>query len=332
MKNIKFPLIFILLCSIGFSSCSLFLNSSVKKIAKNTSIKSGDDYCLFDRTYSPEFIQKFKTSTLVYFYSKEDSLHPDQLAQLKMYVPKVWTITPVIFAPESDLSLYENNEQYTIFSNWEIKISGENMNGTQVRSTSHCKRMSYIFGTTKKGKPNVTYLMRYDLKEHGKAIKEYEHPLNSDYYYNYNPLSICSQLQILNNSLLIDGSRKDISTIINNPSLGQLLSRDTLFVNNFLALKAASLFNINYKKGDNTADNSDAFKVYPYKYKIDSTEELNKLFIEQGRGRFFADVVESFEKFESYFIIYDTKEGKVLYNQLRKGSNNDIKALVKKLD
>ena len=55
-------------------------------------------------------------------------------------------------------------------------------------------------------------------------------------------------------------------------------------------------------------------KNYPYKYKVCNVQELNKIFIEEKRGRLIADYISIPNDFLS-FNIYDTKQGKLLYSQ-----------------
>lgn len=313
MKNIKLYFILSVFFLFGFNKVNSIQSPGLVDV----------DYCLKDKNYSSEFIQKFKASTLVYFYSKLDEKNPEYLTYLKNYLPKVWTITPVIFAPDDEISKYINDDNYSCVTNQETIINtvSEPFNNANYRprSTNYLfnKKLSFPFGNTKKGQTTFETLMYSRLMPRDKStvitadlftqkftVVEPE----QDTYYNYSPISICTQLQIICNNLLTKNMRSGYYTSVADGSLGQVIYKDTLYIPDYLLIKRKSLMNLKKE------DNQEVMKNYPYKYKVCNVQELNKIFIEEKRGRLIADYISIPNDFLS-FNIYDTKQGKLLYSQ-----------------
>ena len=162
------------------------------------------------------------------------------------------------------------------------------------------------------------------LKVYKKGQKE---PYNT--YVKNNLLTTYKLLQTLNKSLIKANLIEDPEKFIVDPSLGKLIINDTLYMLEYASCKRSSLWNTNYE------DNIDVMKVYPYKYRFCSYDELYKIFITENRGRLFLDY--DYSNVSDRLEIYDFKEGKCIYKQELNSpahfclTEKDLKKLLKKV-
>ena len=313
----------IVVLSIVLSGCApglvLPLRLSVDALVKENIRLSGDNNCVLNRSFSDKQMESFKSRTLVFFYSKQDAEHKEQLRQYQNYLPKVWTITPVIFAPESDLLLYQKSDNYVCLINDTITVANEDLKGPSLIHTSYYKKMYFLYRENAAKKYDTIHVFNYGMYM---RIGDDDNPFipTSENYFNYNPLSVCTQLQALNNTLTAKQERIVYTEDIKSDSLRKLLSKDTLYIPYYLVNKLTQTLE----------DNSSIMKKYPFNYKICSVEDINNIFIDNKRGRLFADYALPFNTSQR-LVIYDTKTGAVIYCQQLdspvelKLTNQDIK-------
>ena len=295
-------------------------NNSYSQVKK---IDESRDYLMTSRRqFSPEIIEKLKSTTTVFFLKENTRSFNDSI---KAVVKSVWDLSPIIFADIDDYKKYSTDLKYSYFcidASWELVKRGlfaEYFNSSmRVYLTLHVSTE-----VLKKGKLNSVGLCRIELFPDAKTLQllidaadwdainkiNYENAV----FHNWSPVFLKAQIETLKSNLK-NNRRIGLYESIKSDSLTQFLLQDTLYVSKNL------LFTFKDRPVREKENEENLFKNYNYKYRICTDAELYDIFEIQKRGRLLFEYVKSSS--DKIIIIYDMKNKNILYRRHSPMSRN----------
>ena len=305
MKKLKIELVRFMLLFF-FSLICLSVKSQSK-------MQDPDDfYLITERKISQEIIEGLKKTKTIFFISYSN---PSALDTLKSVIQSTWDLTPIIFEDIEKFDFYSNNPDYSYFI---IEAGNES---SRITIDQYYLTLRYIEEINKKGKAKTIGLCRIELypkfESYGvmnaRNAEEKRKILHkSKKFYNYSPVILRAQLLAFKHNLLNNIRPREGKTIVDE-NLVQKLSNDTLYVPRSI-LKRYGTYSAKA-----TSIDDDIFKHYPYSYKICDDQELYEIFINQKRGRYLFEFVKS--SLTKFIIVYDLKDGKMIYKRMTPHSN-----------
>lgn len=282
--------------------------------------------------FDDETIDRLKATTTVFFYSREQKNHLDSI---KKAVNDGWKLTHVIFADISMFDEYEGDPKYSYFIIEAISETTTSTSGMGSYTNTHFFLSLRLFDkTSKHGKVSTTGLCRIELYPSTVTLfmapgkKKSDDVIGKIYengsFYNWNPVLIRAQLANAETDIR-NKIKPYFYAEVHDDDLTNLLATDTLYVPETL------LMSFNMFTGAEKEKNENIFENYPYKYKVCTNDELYEIFEKQQRGRFLFEYVKS--STDKFIIIYDLKQGKIIYRNYTPISYNikskDIEKITK---
>jgi hypothetical protein len=271
--------------------------------------------------YYDSTIKIFKKTKTVFLYRPEDVL---RLEQYKIALSDAWTITPLIFAPESETNKYAAKPGYSFFqvngSSKEAMVSG----GKSMGFHSHYFMALITPNGRRDEKGDIVLDVIYRNELFTRMGNSNDLFPKEQSYFNFNPVQLAVYFRIANNNLLSGSRGPGVWDEIKDASLQPALAKDTLYIPENI------LIDFNKFNGKETKNTENLFGSYPYKYKICSQDELFQIFFIRKTGRLLFDYVKS--STDKHVSILDYKQGKILYKAYTAVSYNlkekDIKNIL----
>ncbi|MEO6254952.1 MAG: hypothetical protein ABIO79_16695 [Ferruginibacter sp.] len=272
-----------------------------------------------------EQLEKLKATTTVFFYKKSRNYSIDSIKQA---VTSAWDLTPIIFEDIAKADKYTGNPKYSFFS---IEGIAKTSRSTSISYTNtHYYLVLRIFKEeTKKGKIKTTPLCRLELfpnyatmeiatpPHYGNDVLDGEEVVSELYdrgvFYNWSSITLKAMLGALTTELK-NNERRWVYANVKSPDLTEILSKDTLYIPQYL------LISYNAFSGKEKQKDENILSEYKYKYRVCTDKELYQIFEVEKRGRLLFEYVKS--STDKFISIYDLKEKKVIYKRYSPMSYN----------
>lgn len=290
-----------------------------------------------------EQLELLKKTTTVFVLPDKDS---QNVASFEQAIKSVWSITPFLIAKASEIPVYSNKKQYSIFKfrHWKqsVRVSnGPKSTGASVTSVYLAYELwitdgtgdtrshviagvelypeSELFGKIYTGSTTDELSARPE-RTTTKMLKDYT-------IYNWGPGFLKGYLKSLQDAIVNQKRRDPMYGVSENDRLISLKT-DTLYVPDYVSIKY-NPFTIEENETD--MEDESLSQAYPYPVKLVSAEELNKLILTQPIKYLV------FTKSSSAKIInvYDSKDGALLYattNRSYKFKYKDLRKLAREID
>jgi hypothetical protein len=287
-----------------------------------------------------ETLAAFKKTTTLFTLPYADYV---DVTLFEKAISAVWTITPFKIIKPEELSNYTNKDGFSIFS-----FGGYMMNrgtgGGPMASNLHMTYDLWMPGVKKKSKQEFFARVQLHtdpetfvtaIRNSGKRNDDFSrHMLNYLYndalIYNWGPGFLKGYLKKINDQLSEHKERGPFSEETDKQTLRSLLT-DTLFIPDYVLLKTNAI--TGDETFDNTEEDEELKKAYPYPVKILSSKELNHRIVNSTQPiKYLVYTRSSTDKFINVF----ESNGKLLYARYVKISynfkNKDLSKLAKTID
>lgn len=249
---------------------------------------------IWKQQFSKEMMDQFRSTTTVFFYSKQQG---SQIDSIKQAVAEGWKITPLIFDDISNSNKYLSDPKYSFFSIESLSSETRTSGGGSYSNTHYFLTLRLFKEATKKGNIIRTCLGRIELYPN-----KIENVYSKGAFYNWTPVLLKAQLETVSTNLE-KNFKPDHYDEFKDKDLTNILSSDTLYVPKTLLMG----FNaVSAKEKDEAI-----FNGYRYKYRICTDEELFDLFQISKKGRLLFEYVQS--STDKFITIYDLQQKKTIY-------------------
>ncbi|MGN6420699.1 MAG: hypothetical protein ACTHMC_24525 [Pseudobacter sp.] len=269
-------------------------------------------YMMGKETFNDKIIDQLKSTKTVFFYQKDKGMPNDTLEQA---IQEGWTLTPVVFDELSNFSKYGGNPAYSYFVIEGVKTTVTRSNGFSYSTIHYYLALNLFKEVTKKGKLITEGLCRIELFPNfetmmmpGKGKKDdvIENLYTKGLFYNWSPVLLKANLGEASTNLS-NKTRPWLFQNIKDDNLGQLLSKDTLYV------PKRVLIQFNGWNGKEKEKEKNPFANYRFKYKFCTDAELFQIFEVEKRGRLLFEYVKSSS--DKFVTVHDLKQKKAIYRQ-----------------
>ncbi len=258
---------------------------------------------------------------------------------------KYWTISKVEFVKRSDLKEYQKADKAILvmsgkensYQSQTRYSDGHSESGMTVSNTHINLNLLYFdqVGSSDKRKGNIAFnIAQIEIYTDFATIMSPSDMSDYDYsgeghFRNWGPGFLKNYIQ---NLMVLFNSGKEKSKYkesLNEKELAQVKNK-TLYIPDYVFIK------FNKFNGNESEEfkEKDIFKDYPYTYKVLTTEELNKMILDEEAAPFYylTYIKSSTDK---YISVVNSKTGEFVYSQYSAASYNmkagDVKDLAKKL-
>jgi len=263
-----------------------------------------------------EQLARLKGTTTVFFYKKSRTYSIDSIKQA---VTSAWDLTPIIFEDINKAEKYIADPKYSFFSIEGISKTTTKTTGItsrNINTNTHYYLVLRIYKEeTKKGKIKTTPLCRIELfpnyetmvmatpPDYGNDVVDGEEVISELYdkgvFYNWSPVTLKAMLGAVGTELK-NNERRWVYGNVKSPDLTETLSKDTLYIPEYLLVSYNAFSGKEKKKDENVLSD------YKYKYRVCTDKELFQIFEVEKRGRLLFEYVKS--STDKFISIYDLKE------------------------
>lgn len=263
------------------------------------------------KTTKPKPIKKenldlLKKTTTIFLYRDSDAKN---LENFKKTISESWSYTPLEFMSFKKYVATELKGNYSFFT----------IGGKQVESTNYTSTRLYLNLWMKVGSETVSFSrmeLYTDFPTYQKAekyignenFKMMQYLYTEANIYNWHIPFIKNSLQYVNKKLNKNETRWLFEAKINHPDLKNIKA-NTLFIPDYTLVKFHA-FSGDESKRHNIEK---LMKRYPYKYKVVSVNELNKIITDSKEPVYYLSYIKS--STDKFVNIIEGKSGDIIYSK-----------------